>query len=91
MTAEDLAEIALDIADESEAAVIEGCCLRRDIDGLVWWDTFPTINLERSSLKRAINWLDQRGLLYRDPLQPYLVRIHNVTTFGDLSRAALNY
>lgn len=82
-------QLALDIADESEACVIESSYLVHILDGHQWYNTSCCDGPETEDLTRAQAYLTLRGLLIRHPDRPELVRILNATDLGNNSRDLL--
>lgn len=83
--------IALDIADESEAGLLKSTCFERHLDGLTWLDTSTEGEQEKLSgpaIRRAVDYLRQRGILMFHPKERHLVRLTvKPETLGAESRA----
>lgn len=65
---------ALELADDTARSVIELECRDLMVDGVRWYDlaTADTINVD---MEQPLRYLEARGLLERDQLQPHLVRV----------------
>lgn len=87
-----IAEIALDIADESECSFVETSCLSTILDGVEWYDTReirPEIDFELFA--RAISYLTRRNLLVKHEAYPDLIRIPNASELGQTAMHFLQY
>jgi hypothetical protein len=82
-------QLALDIADESEASVIESSFVVHILDGKSWYNTRCCDGPESEDLIRAQAYLTLRGLLIRHPDRPELVRIKDSSDLGIRSRELL--
>jgi hypothetical protein len=80
-----LADLAMDIADESECSVIECHCPHVRLGNVVWYDTADVPPTEPGPLLRAQVYLAYRGLLIRHPEKSHLVRIKSANTLGQIS------
>jgi|GEM_PF-2814839 len=70
MPAPSTIELAFAIADDDSCSAIESLCLPVDIDGERWWSTSSPSFDENTTyvVARAAEYLEQRGLLVRHPI-----------------------
>jgi hypothetical protein len=78
MTPEEIA-IAIDIADESEAAYLESICTPVRSRGETWLDVTPFPDptdeaIYGAHMRRAIAWLERRRFIEHHPRRKNLVR-----------------
>lgn len=77
-----LEQIAIDIADESEAVTLEWFCPVTVYDGLPWRDTRAKHVVNPTMVARAVAYLTRRNLLQFCTDHPHLVRIPRQSELG---------
>lgn len=75
MTAEQLADLAFDLADEAAAGLIDSETLEIESEGEKWlaFDSFEIVD----AYENEIDYLEARGLLHRHPARRDLIRLED--------------